>query len=542
MDILQRLQNNWKSGLTVALVSLPLSVSLGVAAGATPLMGVITAIWAGIIAAIFGGSHYNIVGPTGALSGILASFAIVHGVESLPILAIVTGIVILVAYLAKLEKFIVFIPASVVHGFTLGVAFIIALNQFNFALGLQGLPVHAEFIKNVFESFKAIAQIQWSTFALFIVGFIFLLFMAKRFPKIPGAIVLALVGLLLGYVSSIGMLPFQLQTLATKFGEIPSNIANFPNFSWAVLNKELFLTSLTVALVAILETLISAKIADGMTRTKSDQRKEILGLGLGNILSGVMGGIPATAALARTSLNVKAGADHKTSAMISSITVGLIALLFLSTFKFLPLTIIASILVFVAYRMIEAEHFLHLFAHDKVSFALSLFVAVITIAEDPIIGILVGAVIALLIVVKKLSLAHSEVTVSKDGNFVHRIHTNTIKEYEELGDTVIYRFAGQLTYMNGLNHLEVLEHIGSKTKHIILSFRNLFYIDIDGTDVLEEIVEELHRQGKVVSFTSINAAIEPMLADMRSYKKLLQDKMVFSSSHEAVEKLGLLKK
>lgn len=505
-------------------------------------MGVITAIWAGLLASIFGGSNFNIVGPTGALSGILATFAITHGVESLPMLAIISGVVILVAYAAKFEKFIVFIPASVVHGFTLGVAFIIALNQFNFALGLQGLTAHPEFIHNVIESFSAVAQIQWQTFLIFVVGFIFLLFIAKKFPKIPGAIVLALIGLALGYASSMGMLPFQLQTLATKFGDIPSSVATFPNLALSGISKELVITSLTIALVAILETLISAKIADGMTRTKSNQRKEVFGLGLANIASGLMGGIPATAALARTSLNVKAGADHKMSAFISSVSVGLIALLFLSTFKFLPLTIIASILVFVAYRMIEAEHFIHLFKHDKLSFGLSIFVAAVTIVEDPIVGILIGAAIALLIIVRKLSLAHSEVTISKDGKFVERIHTNTIKEFEELGDTVIYRFAGQLTYINGLNHLEILEHIGAKTKDIVLSFRNLFFIDIDGIDMLEEAVDELHRQGKRVCFTSINAAVEPLLANMSSYKKLLENKMIFSSSQEAVEQLRAQRK
>ena len=128
--IKENIKNNIKSGLTVALISIPLSVSLAVASNASPLIGIITAIWAGLVAAIFGGSHFNIVGPTGALSGIIATYVIVHGLGGLPVLSVVTGVIVLVAYFLKLERYLVLIPSSVIHGFTLGVAFIIGLNQF----------------------------------------------------------------------------------------------------------------------------------------------------------------------------------------------------------------------------------------------------------------------------------------------------------------------------------------------------------------------------------------------------------------------------
>ncbi len=141
-DIKKKIKENWKSGLTVSVVSIPLSISLAVAAGATPLMGVITAIWAGIAASLIGGSNFNIVGPTGALSGILVVYAVKYGVGILPLLAIIAGIMTLIVYVLRWERYIVFIPSSVVHGFTLGVAFIIGLGQVNFALGLKNLPAH----------------------------------------------------------------------------------------------------------------------------------------------------------------------------------------------------------------------------------------------------------------------------------------------------------------------------------------------------------------------------------------------------------------
>ena len=167
MSILGNMRKNWKSGITVSLVSIPLSISLAVAANSTPIMGIITAFWAGLIASIFGGSNYNIVGPTGALSGILAMFAITYGVASLPALAIMSGLIILIFFILHFERYIILIPSSVIHGFTLGVAFIIGLNQLNSALGLQGLNQHEKFIRNVMESFTHIGQFDGGTAILF---------------------------------------------------------------------------------------------------------------------------------------------------------------------------------------------------------------------------------------------------------------------------------------------------------------------------------------------------------------------------------------
>ncbi len=148
-NISGRLKQNWKAGVTVSLVSIPLSVSLAIAAGATPVAGIITAIWAGFFAALLGGSNFNIVGPTGALSGILATYAFLHGAQSLALLAIATGIIILISWILRLERYLVFIPANTIQGFTLGVAFIIGMNQLNFALGLPKLPGHEKFVDNM---------------------------------------------------------------------------------------------------------------------------------------------------------------------------------------------------------------------------------------------------------------------------------------------------------------------------------------------------------------------------------------------------------
>ncbi len=534
--ILKSLKTNWQSGVTVALVSLPLSISLAVAADATPTMGVITAFWAGLLAAIFGGSNYNIVGPTGALSGILAAYALIHGVETLPLLAILAGVCILVAYIFKLERYIVFIPSSVVHGFTLGVAFIIGLNQLNFALGLSGLATHEKFIANVFESLRHITGADAWTFGFFAVTLAALFAFIKLIPKIPGPIVLAPLGIIVGYFATTGELPFKLLTLASRFGDINPTLGAWPKFSTEFLTTDLFKAVLAVALVAILETLISAKIADAMTKTKFNQRKEVLGLGLANLASGFTGGIPATAALARTALNIKSGADSKASAWVSALVVGVIALVFLPYFKYLPLSVVAAILVYVAVRMVEGEHFIHLYKHDKAAFSMSMLVAVITIIEDPIIGILVGAALSLLLFVKKLSEGQAEISVNKNKEMVARLY-GSVYELGEIshGDVVVYRFSGPMTYVNAQSHILAISRINGVTKTIILSFRNISYIDIDGVDAITEIVEDLNNRKIKVVLASIGEHLMPIVGNASWYADKKSSDAIFESTAAALK-------
>ncbi|HHT9136110.1 MAG TPA: SulP family inorganic anion transporter [Candidatus Wunengus sp. YC60] len=538
MQFFSHIKYNWKSGLAVSLVSIPLSVSLSVAANASPLMGIITAVWAGSIAAIFGGSNYNIVGPTGALSGMLAAFAINYGYASLPMLAIVSGIIIIVFFALRFEKYIVLIPSSVVHGFTLGVALIIGLNQLNFALGLKGLPAHKHLLQNVMESFKHIGQFDAGTITLFLVAIAVIFYFSKLIPKVPGPIIVAPIGMFLGYLSENGFISAHFQTLHTRFGEIGSKIYQMPVFSPHFIDIDLLKTAFAVAVIAILETLISAKIADNMTNTKSNQRKEMMGLGLANIASGIFGGIPATAALARTALNIKSGANHKTSAAITCVLIGVVSLIFLPYFKYLPLAVVASILVSVAIQMVSAEHFMHIYKHDKKAFALSFVVTGVTLVEDPIFGIMIGAIIALLIFVNHFSRAQTEINIHRGRKMVARVQTIKFNEVEKhAGDVVVYRFAGQLNYINSQSHIENLSKInGAHT--VIINFRNLFHIDLDGLDALGEVINTFKAQGKKVILTSAGPFIIPILTKTGWYDDLKEQNLVFNSTTEALETLG----
>jgi sulfate permease, SulP family len=530
-----RFSGNWRSGLAVALVSMPLSISLALASGATAQMGIITSVWAGLVAALLGGSDFNIAGPTGALSGILASYALLHGVHTLPILAIITGIRILVVYVIRLERYIVLIPASVLHGFTLGVALIIGLGQLNAALGLTNTQGRGSFVENLAESFAHIGTTSVVALATTILGVVFLLSAVRLIPKLPAITILSTAGIGLGYMSARGIVPFSLATIMTKYGAIGHGLVALPKLSGLVVDSGLFMTAATVTVVAILETLISGKIADGMTHTRFDQRKELFGLAIGNIASGVFGGIPATAALARTSLNVKAGAKSKWSGIISSAIVGVVSLILLPYFQYLPLSVVAAILIYVAINMVEAEHFRKLLKVSKRSFSLALLVATLTVTWEPLFAIGTGTVIALLIFVDRLSEANVEISVNDaDVRLVSRIHGSELPELEHEDSTIVYRFAGELIYINAQAHMTNLENIHEDTKALIFSLRNLYFIDMDGSDMLAEIIDDLHDKNIMVFLTGINAMIAPMLRQTFFYRDLERRGRVLPSTQAAL--------
>lgn len=534
----ENIKNNWKSGLTVSLVAMPLSVSLAVASGSTPLVGIITAFWAGLIASVFGGSNYNIVGPTGALSGLIATYAATQGAAALPTLTIVAGFLILVAYALKLERYLIFIPSSVIHGFTLGVAFVIAFGQFNSAFGLYGLVKHETLFENVVEASKHLAQGSFAATSVFL-AFLVLLFVLRRMiPRIPGALLLSPVGILLGYLASIGRMPFKLATLGSIFGKISFTFFQVPHLQ---ITSSLLITAAAIALVAILETMLSAKISDGMTRTKHDERKEMLGLGLANIVSGLAGGIPATAALARTSLNIKTGATHKTSATLSVLSLALVSFFFLSYFAYIPMAVIASILVYVAINMVEQEHFVRLYQHQRSGFWISLMVAVITFYKDPIIGIVFGTAVSLLVFVEKLSRGSFDLKVNTvENGVVQSISGEDLTEITESADVLLYSFKGKLAYINSQAHLKRFEKKVGSYRSIILRFRGVYFMDLDGAEALDEIVALIQGRGQTVCLTSLNPGIQGFLREVSaSYRELEKKELVFAKSEEALKRCGI---
>ena len=541
--IFGQLKLNWKAGLSVALVNIPMSLSLAIASGGAPTTGIVTAIWAGLIAALIGGSFFNIVGPAGALSGILASYALLYGAAVLPIIAIVSGVIILIAWFFRLDRYIVFIPSSVIHGFTLAVAITIGFGQLNSSFGLKGLTPHDTFVKNLIESLAHIGSTVPSTFTLFLIGLAILFTLAKFFPKAPATVLVAVLGIGVGYASSKGILPYSFDTIFTKFGNISLHLFQMPNFGNNAFNMTVIKAAPLVAIVTILETLLSAKVADGMTKTKFRQRREVLGIGLANIGSGLFGGLPATGVFARTALNIRSGAVSNYSAIINALLVALISLVLLPGFSFLPMATVASILVFLAFRMVAAEHFIKLYKFDKTACGLSFVVAVLCVVYDPLIGILAGSAISLLFFVNYLSKAQGELvvgTVSGDMTDLELEKFDSSKgvNLQKMGgNTVMYRFVGELNYMNAEMHKSAIEKVNGD-HYVVFNFESLFYVDIDGLDAIDEMIESLELRGKDVYVCGASSYIESLFAKKAWFSQKMVQGHLFKNQIETFGYIG----
>lgn len=524
------LKSNIQSAFTVALISIPLLISLAVASGVNPIAGIISGIFAGMMAAFFGGSNFNIVGPTGALSGLIALYALQNGADAVPALAVVTGLFILLAYLFRLERYLIFVPSSVIHGFTLGVASILVLGQINFAFGLKNIPQHEKFIENLIESCKHISEFSWQALLLFTCFFCALFIWRKLVPSIPGAIVFAPIGIGIGYAMKHALIPLQIQTLGDKFGAITFELAQMPHI---VLSSQLFVSAGVIALVSIIESMLSAKIADVMTKTKHNTHKEVLGLGLANLVAGLVGGMPVTAALARTALNIKAGATNWTSAFLCGILIAVISFFSLSYFAYIPMVVVAAILVYVAVNMVELHHLSRFFHKDRRSFWISMLVAVVTILEDPIIGILAGSVAALLLLLNTLTQSYYHIATHETSSR----HTADLHQARK-ENMLVYTFKGKLAYLNCQGHVTRFQSDYTSYAGIILVLDNLYYVDLDGIDVLDEIIELLRRRDQRVAVVRPNAQIADMLHESTEFKALEKKGLVFNSLADALRAEG----
>lgn len=532
----KKAQFNFKPGLTVGLVSIPLSISLAVASGVSPIIGILSAFWGGAVAALFGGSIYNIIGPTGALSGLVLSFVLTQGFKYMPELTILAGALILIAWAFNFHKYLVYIPGAVIHGFTLGVAFVIGLGQINNALGLKPEKAHESLLLNIIESIKVLQHAQIPSVVLFIISIAFLLFAKKKWPQLPGAIVLSFLGIVLGGLSTFHIIPFSIGTLYSKFGPLTLHLfpSSLPAFTY---NAQLFQSASMIAFIAIIETMLSAKVANVMTKTRFSERKEMLALALANIASGVMGGIPVTAALARTSLNVKSGANSKMAGLISALTIGIISVTLFRFFQYLPLAVIAAILINVAINMVEQEHFLFLLNHDIFCFTISIVVALLTIFADPLVAVAVGSIVMLLRQIQRIGVGDYEIMVNKNKKLTHRLSGKELHKLEHGNDPLVYSFNTDLTYFNRDVHLKRLEHVSERTDNLILRFRSVSYIDADGVLMLEEIIETFEQHNTTVYFVGLSEQVEQVFKKTHFLNEFIKKKRVYEKTSDVLSML-----
>ncbi len=546
--VLNLVKENWKAGLTVALISVPLSIALSVASGAGPLPGIITGIWATLIAGIFCGSNYNIIGAAGALTTVLFAATLAAplglGAAALPILALASGLIILFIWAIRADRFLYYIPSSVMYGFAGGVAFLIAASQLFDATGLSALKRTGTFIGDIELYIAHAAETSGPAVGTFILFLVFILVWKRSIKKIPAVIPAAVLGIVFGWFEA-HFTSFNLISLGDKFGSFAASLS-LP-VAWDAIplilaNREMLLFVVNaaglIALIAVLETLITAQIADKITKTQFSSRKELFGLALANIGSGAMGGLPATGVFIRTGANIKAGATHRTSAMIAALATAVISLAVLPFFSYIPMAVIAAILVNTAIGLIEVHKFVEFFVREKESFAVAVLVLILTVLEDAGIAVLVGAVLALLFFANRVSRGYFDVVLNyPDGTKDEDRQAKVLSIPKDAAYSFItYSIAGFLGYIDSTRHAANFRHLvrAQNVPTVIIRLRNLFSIDFEGEEMLAQAIEDLAGSGKRVYLTSASESVRERLMHFPAVAELAAQGRVCAKAEDAI--------
>ncbi|MBR2385085.1 MAG: sodium-independent anion transporter [Clostridia bacterium] len=384
------------AGIIVAIIALPLSIALAIASGATPEMGLYTAIIAGFFTAFLGGSRVNITGPTAAFATIVAGIILTQGFDGLFLATIMAGIILILMGVLRLGSLIKYIPHTITIGFTSGIAVTLVIGQLKDFLGLT-YPVGETAIETIDKLSLVIKNISTINFWAIIIGLIgltILIFWPKVSKKIPGSLIAVLVGSLVCLIPAI---------TANTIGSIYTISSKLPSFKLPEITIEKILALLpsafTIALLAGIESLLSCVVSDKMIEDKHNSNTELIALGTSNLLVGFFGGIPATGAIARTAANVKNGGKSPISGMIHAIVLLLVLVLLMPLASYIPRPIIASILFIVAYNMSEWREFLSVIKTKKWNDILVLILTfALTVIFDLVKAIAVGLVVHYLIV------------------------------------------------------------------------------------------------------------------------------------------------
>src|SRR5438477_11921925 len=345
------------AGITVGIVALPLAMAFGIASGVKPEAGIFTAVLAGFIISALGGSRVQIGGPTGAFVVIVYGIIAKYGLDNLLICTVMAGVILLVMGFTRMGTMIKFIPYPVTMGFTCGIAVLIFSTQIKDFFGLNLDPVPADFVEKLKALGANFGTVQWPAVALALGSVSIILFWPKRLARrVPGSIVVVILGTAL-----VSLFRFPVETIGSRFGGIPQGLPglHLPPLSWANL-QHLFQPAVTIALLAAIESLLSAVVADGMIDDRHDSNQELMAQGIANIASPLFGGIPATGAIARTATNIRSGARSPVAGITHALTLLIILPPGAAPRGVVPLATLSAVLIVVAYNMGEWRHFTRL--------------------------------------------------------------------------------------------------------------------------------------------------------------------------------------
>lgn len=502
------------AGLTVSIVALPLAMALAIASGTTPDKGLITAVIAGFLISAFGGSRFQIGGPTGAFVVVVFNVIAVHGYDGLVLASAMAGLMLIAAGLFRIGTFIKYIPEPVVTGFTAGIAVIIVASQIRDFLGLPLDHEPAEFLEKIQVLGAALPGIAPQTLAVGLGSLGLIVFLRGYKPNWPGFLIAVVLASVLVWL-------FQLptDTIGSRFvGLSPSFVLPaFPDISMQRV-VTLFPSAFTIAFLAGVESLLSAMVADSMTGRRHRSNCELVAQGLANCASAAAGGLPATGAIARTATNIRAGARSPVAGMLHAVfLLGFMAFAWPLT-AYIPLASLAAVLLIVAWNMSELDKFRHLMKAPLGDRAVLLVTFALTVLVDLTVAIEVGVVLAAVLFMHRMSEA---VEVQSDLHLVeHDVSDSSprefvpMQEYELPHGVAASLIRGPFFFGVAMRLGETLDRIGATPKVLIVRLRAVPIVDATGVFALQTMIDRCERNGTRVIVTALQPQPARILEDM----------------------------
>lgn len=499
------------AGTVVGIVALPLAIAFAIASGVKPEQGLYTAVVAGFLISALSGSRVQIGGPTGAFIVIVYGVVQQHGYDGLAVATLIAGFLLVLMGLAGMGVVIKYIPYPVTVGFTAGISLIIAAGQIREFAGLAMPEVPGEFVGQVLAYRDAFGTIDATTFMIGVGTVAIIQFWPRITRRIPGSLVAILVTSAL-----VRFADLPVETIATRFGSVPASlpVPRLPSFSWS-LATEMFSPAVTIALLAGIESLLSAVVADGMTGRRHRSNMELVGVGIANIASPLFGGIPATGAIARTATNIKNGGRTPVAGMIHAIVLLAIMLFFGQWAALIPMAALAGILLVVAYNMSEWRLFIKLFRGPKSDVMVLLTTFLLTILIDLTVAIQVGVVLAALLFMKRMA------DVTQAGYITRMIRDQeeeddpgSIRRFDVPDGVEVFEVDGPFFFGAADKFKEAIHLIEEKPRVLILRLRKVPAIDATGLTALEQVLDQTQRDGTRLLLSGVHS--QPMTTMRRS--------------------------
>jgi SulP family sulfate permease len=521
------------AGIIVAIIALPLSIALAIASGVSPEKGLYTAIVGGLVVSLLGGSRVQIGGPTGAFVVIVAGIVQKFGIDGLIVATILAGIFLVIMGFLKFGSMLKYIPYPITTGFTSGIAIIIFSTQIKAFFGLTMKTVPSEFVPKWIAYFDSFNTLNIQSMLIGILSLAIIIFWPKINKKIPGTLIAIVFATIISLVFNLNI-----QTIGSSFGNISSAIPSIslPHTSFGMI-KQLMLPALTIAILGSIESLLSAVVADGMIGGSHRSNMELVGQGVANICSGLVGGIPVTGAIARTAANVKNGGRTPVAGIVHALSLLIILVLFMPYVKLIPMSSLAAILIIVSYNMGEWESFQQIFKAPKSDALVLLVTFSLTIFFDLVIAIGIGLVLASLLFMRRMA------DVS-DVRYILDEHED--KDQLELIDSIktpenvsVYEINGPFFFGAADKFIHAIRELGVPTKILIIKMSNVPAMDATGYHALEmlyEICKKHHTE-----LILLNLQDQPLNAlEKYGFIEVLGSENTCNSVEEAIDRANSL--